>query len=107
MQKLDVVERLFPLILSGEKRATIRWRENQISPGYMTYINEQDNSETAVVLVTRCTDMPLSDAARYLGKETEWPATIMLDGMREHYPEIKLSDIVQVIEHLPPDETSL
>lgn len=105
MQKLGVVKRLFPLILSGEKRSTIRWREVEISSGYMRYINESTPSESVVVWVTQCTDMPLSKAAAFLGKESEWTDTIMLDGMREHYPKIKLSDIVQVIEHLSPDQT--
>ena len=106
MQKLDVVGRLFPQILSGEKRSTIRWREDRILPGYMTYICEGDAGKTVVVWVTRCSDMPLSEAAAFLGKESEWPDAIMVDGMREHYPEIELTDIVQIVEHLTPAETA-
>lgn len=51
--------------------------------------------------------MPLVDAAGYLGTETEWPPEAMLDGMREHYPDIELHDIVQVIEHLSPEESTM
>jgi len=102
MQKLLVVDRLFSLILSGEKTSTIRWRETPIKPGPMTYICAQDSSKQAVVLVTKCTGMALSQAAAYLGREAEWPDAIMLEGMRAHYPDIELSDMVQVIEHLKP-----
>jgi len=30
----------------------------------------------------------------------------MLDGMRKHYPEIELTDVVQVVEHLTPEQTA-
>ncbi|MEH6633353.1 MAG: ASCH domain-containing protein [Halopseudomonas aestusnigri] len=105
MQKLEVVARLFPRILSGEKTSSIRWRELQIMPGRMAYVNEDDPNQTVVVCVTKCTDMPLSDVATYLGRESEWPDQIMLEGMQEHYPEIKLNSIIQLIEHLTPEQT--
>lgn len=103
MQELVLVDRLFPLVLSGEKTETIRWREAWIEPGPMTYVCEGDSAKTAVVLVTRCTDMPLSEVAAFLGKAEEWPDTVMLSGMQAHYPDITLQDIVQVVEHLPPE----
>lgn len=106
MQQLAVVARLFPLILSGEKRSTIRWRETRIVPGYMRYVSEGDPRDTAIVWVTRCTDVPLSDAAAFVGRETEWPKEVMLSGMREHYPAIGWSDVVQIVEHLTPSETA-
>ena len=31
----------------------------------------------------------------------------MLAGMREHYPEIRWNDMVQIVEHLTPAETLL
>jgi len=102
MQALRVVNRLFPLILSGEKASTIRWRENQIALGPMRYICDNDSSQTVIVNVIRCTDMPLSQVANFLGKERQWPDAEMLQGIREHYPDIMFSDIVQVVEHLPP-----
>ncbi len=101
MQKLGVVARLFPLILTGEKTSTIRWREARIVPGPMLYIHDDDPAQRAVVIVTRCTDMPLSAVADYLGRSSEWPPEVMLAGMREHYPEIEMDDVVQVIEHEP------
>jgi hypothetical protein len=103
MQSLPVVARLFPLILSGEKTHTIRWREARIVPGPMTYICEDAPEQRVTVEVTRCSDVPLAEAAALVGMEDIWPAPVMLAGMREHYPEIELTDIVQVIEHLPPE----
>jgi hypothetical protein len=67
----------------------------------MRYVCDDDASKSAVVNVLRCTDMPLASVAAYLGKSTEWPDEVMLRGMRDHYPEIELADIVQVIEHEP------
>ncbi len=101
MQSLGVVSRLFPLIVSGEKTSTIRFREIRIVPGPLRYVCDDDAGKTVIVTVTRCTDMPLSSVATYLGKRAEWPDDTMLRGMREHYPEIELTDIVQVIEHEP------
>jgi hypothetical protein len=97
IQSLAVVARLFPLILSGEKTATIRFGEARIAPGPMRYVCAGDPDRTVIVEVVRCTDMPLSEAARFLGREAEWP--------REHYPEIEWGDIVQVIEHRAPAGT--
>ena len=31
----------------------------------------------------------------------------MLDGMREHYPDIQWDDLVQIVEHLTPDESRI
>ena len=104
MQTLTVVARLFPQILSGEKRATIRWKEAPITVGPMLYVCAGDLSKRAVVEVVRVTDMPLSQAAAYLGREDEWPKPVMLAGMREHYPQIGWDDMVQVIEHIPMNE---
>ena len=101
MQTLGVVDRLFPQIVSGDKTATIRFREVRIVPGPMRYVCDHDASKTVVVNVVRCTDMALAEVAGYLGKSAEWPYDVMWSGMREHYPDIKMSDIVQVIEHDP------
>lgn len=46
--------------------------------------------------------MRLSEAAVFLGKPGEWPDGVMLDGLREHYPDIQLPDIVQVVGHESP-----
>ncbi|WP_457936006.1 ASCH domain-containing protein [Mesorhizobium sp. 10J20-29] len=105
IQSLAVVARLFPLILSGEKTATVRFGEARIAPGPMRYVCAGDPDRTVIVEVVRCTDMPLSEAARFLGREAEWPREVMLEGMREHYPEIEWGDIVQVIEHHAPAGT--
>jgi hypothetical protein len=105
MQKLDVVERLFPLVITGEKTSTIRFREQQINVGPMVYWCEGNSAKTATVWVHHRSDMLLSKAAGFLGKTEEWPDEVMLEGMREHYPNIQLSNIVQVIEHFNPEES--
>lgn len=105
-QELQVVARLFPAVLSGAKRSTIRWREAEIRPGLMRYVCVGKPAQTTVVRVVRVTSMPLADAAGYLGTADEWPPLAMLAGMREHYPDIELHDTVQIIEHLSPEETA-
>lgn len=100
IQTLGIVPRLFPEVLSGQKTSTIRWREQRIVPGPMRYVCDGDGRSVTVTVV-RCTDMPLASAATYLGKTEEWPPDVLLAGMREHYPQIELTDIVQVIEHIP------
>jgi hypothetical protein len=105
MQTLGVVARLFPLIEAGEKTSTIRWRETRIAPGYLRYTCDGDPAKTSIVWVTRCTDIPLSEAAAFVGREAEWPKEMMLTGMRKHYPEIQWDDVVQIVEHLTPAET--
>ena len=105
IQQLDVVARLFPLVERGEKTSTIRWRERTIVPGMMRYVCADDRSRTVDVMVTRCVSMPLADVAAYQGREAEWPDAVMLEGMREHYPDITLADVVDVVEHRTPQES--
>jgi hypothetical protein len=97
-QSLRVVGRLFPDIVRGRKKSTIRWREGPVVPGPLVFVSDDDPSSTVLVTVTRCSDMALSQVASFVGRSEEWPDPVMLAGMREHYPEIQLSDIVQVIE---------
>lgn len=107
VQQLSVVGRLFPSIVDCSKSSTIRWNENPITPGVMRYVREDPPHRSIDVMVIACTQMPLSQASEFLGREVEWPSEVMLDGMREHYPEISLSDIIVVIEHLTPQQTRL
>jgi|GEM_PF-566021 len=102
IQFLGVAARLFPYILSGEKTSTIRWQERLILPGPMKFVCDGNSDLIVKVDVFRCTEMPLTEAASFVGKADEWPDEIMLEGMREHYPEIQLSSLVQVIEYKPP-----
>ncbi|PHN21300.1 hypothetical protein [Pseudomonas sp. ICMP 561] len=105
MQTLMVVSRLFPDLLNGNKRSTIRFGESHIVPGYLRYECEGKPGQTTVVWVTRCTYMPLNEAAAFCGMEATWPPMVMLEGMREHYPCIQLSDTVRVVEHYTPEQT--
>ncbi|MGF1552126.1 MAG: ASCH domain-containing protein [Paracoccaceae bacterium] len=101
MRTLDLADRLWPALVAGEKRATIRWGEAPIRPGRLRFVR-QDAAASAVVEVRRVTRMALREAARFLGREADWPDDALLAGMREHYPAITLDDTVQVIEHGPP-----
>ncbi|MEX0405841.1 ASCH domain-containing protein [Aquibium sp. LZ166] len=105
MQTLGVVPRLFPDIVAGRKTSTIRWREGPIVPGLLRYVCDDDPALMAIVRVTRVTAIPLRAAAAWLGRQDDWPDAVMLEGMREHYPAITLDDIVDVVEHLTPEET--
>ena len=102
IQTLGIVARLFPEVLSGQKTSTIRWREPHIEVGPLRVICDDNPSETVLLDVLRCTEMPLSEAASYVGKAEEWSDQVMLDGMRENYPDIQLTSIVQVIEFKAP-----
>ncbi|MGR2707631.1 hypothetical protein B7453_18445 [Pseudomonas sp. IB20] len=107
MQTLRIVPRLFPALLEGSKGSTIRFGESHIEPGYLRYECEHNPGKATVVWVTRCTYMPLNKAAAFCGMEEEWPPMLMLKGMREHYPLIQLSDMVQVVEHETPEQTKI
>lgn len=76
-----------------------------ITLGYLRFVCDDDATKTVTVWVTRCTDLPLCDAAAFVGRESEWPKEVMLAGMREHYPDIRWTDTVQIVEHLTPAET--
>lgn len=100
MQSLKIVSRLLPEVRSGLKTHTIRWREKKIVTGPMLYVNASDVSDKILVLVTKVEKMPLSAVAFYLGKQNEWTDDGLLLGMREHYPEIELDSIVDIIHHI-------
>lgn len=52
------------------------------------------------MLVTKVEKMPLSAVAFYLGRQNEWTDDGLLLGMREHYPEIELDSVVDIIHHI-------
>lgn len=97
-QSLGIVDRLMPEVRSGAKTSTIRWNERRVQPGPLRFVNDKDPCDVATVNVTRCTDLPLSATAEFVGRLDEWPDDVLLDGMREHYPDIELDSVVQVVE---------
>ncbi|THB84350.1 ASCH domain-containing protein [Pantoea allii] len=105
MQQLTLVPRLVPDVRSGAKTSTIRWQESDIVTGPLKLVNEQDAADAVIVWVTRIETLRLNEVAARLGKEAEWPDAALLEGMREHYPEIRLNSEVQLITHLTPAET--
>lgn len=102
MQTLDLAGRLSPAVLNGQKRATIRWVEPPVVPGPLRLVCSGDPSRQVVVEVCRVTAMALREAAGFLGRRDDWPDRVMLAGMREHDPAIRLDDAVQVIEFRLP-----
>lgn len=60
--------------------------------------------KAVTVFVTTRTDM-LWQALAFVGRRDEWPNDVVLAGMREHYPEIELTDIGQLVEYLTPEQT--
>ena len=52
LQSLEIVPRLLPDVRAGRKRHTLRWREREIVPGPMFYVNLQDVFDTVMVCVT-------------------------------------------------------
>jgi len=98
-----IVPRLLPEVRAGLKLHTIRWRESEIVPGPMLYVNELNAFDTVLVVVTRTETMKLSEVAAKMGKSVEWPDHTLLQGMREHYPAIDMASDVVIIHHLPPD----
>ena len=104
MQRLPLADQFFPVVLSGEKTNTMRWREMRIIPGPLQFFSETDRYPDCTVMVVRCTDVPLRDAADLVNMRAVWPDQKMLAAMQRHYPDITLDDLVQVIEHLPPED---
>lgn len=98
IQQLDVVDRLFPAILTGEKESTIRWMEQNIMVGLLKFSYVNDLSKSLVVQVFRSTELPLSEAAIFLGKSLDWPDDLLLEWMCEQCPDIQMSSIVQIVE---------
>lgn len=105
MQQLTLVPRLMPAVRSGEKTSTIRWQEGDITTGPLRLVNQHDETDAVIVWVKQVDTLRLSEVAATLGKQEEWPDEVLLEGMREHYPEIRLSSEVQLITHLTPAET--
>lgn len=103
LQSLEIVPRLLPDVRAGRKLHTVRWRECEIVPGPMLYVNMRDASDTVMVWVTHVEKMPFSDVAARLEKSTDWPDAKLLEGMREHYPRTEIDFEVVVIYHLPPE----
>ena len=73
--------------------------------GPLRLVNQQDETDAVIVWVTQVDTLRLSEVAATQGKQEEWPDAVLLEGMREHYPEIRLGSEVQLITHLTPAET--
>lgn len=101
LQKLELVDRLFPDLLDGKKINTLRWREGDINPGYLLYYASSNPALQALVWVTKVERLPLSEAAPFYNMTPQE----LLVSMRKHYPDIRIDDEVMLVHHLSPQET--
>lgn len=106
MQTLDLVERRWEALLSGEKLDTIRYKETRIAPGLFVYKNSPYTGKYCVVYATNVMDLKLRDVLKY-AKDIDYKQNEenLLQQMKLHYPEITLDTVIQYIQHLSPDET--
>jgi hypothetical protein len=100
-QRLELVDRRFPALFTGEKRETIRWNEGDIVPGYLLYTASKNDAWKTVVWVTSVRRCLLGSLTGYYKSE---PAEL-LASMQRHYPAIALDTDVLFVEHLTPQET--
>lgn len=91
-----------PEVRSGNKRHTIRWREPSVHPGPLLFVSIADPHDVILVQVISVITLPLSRVAAWLDKRQQWPDSVLLAGMREHYPDITLDSQVEVIHHSAP-----
>src|SRR5690606_19352220 len=108
IQTLELVDRRWNDLLKGQKLDTIRFNEGTIVPGLLRYLNCDDSSKTCIVYVTNVQSIPLHDVLKYskdLERKPDEGALLSL--MREHYPAITLDTVVDYIQHLSPEETTL
>lgn len=101
IQRLELVDRRFPALLSGEKRDTIRWNEGHIEPGYLIYYASDNSRWKTMVWVTATRYTTLASLAPVAAQAPEE----LLAVMRRHYPNIELDTEVLFVEHLSPQET--
>jgi hypothetical protein len=102
LQKLELVDRLFPALFTGEKVSTLRWREGEVAEGYLLYCASNNPKWKALVWVTGTEKKPLRAFASFCNQTPDE----LLAAMRTHYPEITLEDDVLLVHHLTPYDTA-
>lgn len=99
MQTLKLVDRRFGDLLQGRKTNTIRSTDNEVSPGWLLFVGNNDPSLQALVWVTAARRMKLRDVPGHNGLDD------LLQRMTRHYPGITLDTEVLCVEHLSPAAT--
>jgi len=102
IQRLELVDRLFRPLFTGEKRSTLRWRkEKKVGEGFLVYEASKNPRWHVLVWVTKISSGPLSSFASAYDMTPEQ----LLASMRTHYPNIEMNSDVDLVEHLSPQET--
>jgi len=98
---LELVDRRWDALLSGEKLDTLRWNEGDVqAPCFITYKNCSFPDKTAVVYAYSSSYMPLREVPDEPDKDE------LLTSMRRHYPTITLDTEILYVEHLSVAETA-
>ncbi len=103
-QRMALPESMFSSLIFDATMSTIRWNESFIKPGELVLYSEEKPHIETRVQVTRVTQMPLTQVARFLGKVEEWDEAWLLMDMQRYYPQICSGDNVQVIEFFMLEE---
>ena len=105
-QRLHLVERRWPALLSGEKVSTFRLNEGFVHKGFLVYKDCPREQWTEVVYVTRVYYAPLRQAIEIDGFDDHTPdMETALRQMRVHYPEITLDTNILLAQHMSVPET--
>lgn len=99
IQTLELVDRRWPALLSGEKLDTIRLNEGEVELGLLRYIACDDKTKQAYVWVTHVEYMPLKAVPNEPDKDD------LLRRMKMHYPNIELDTEILFVAHLSVEQT--
>ncbi len=102
IQKLELVDHLFPALFSGDKIATLRWKEGEIEEGYLLYHATHNEDWKVLVWVTKV-EKALLSAVAPLYKQTPEE---LCQNMRIYYPSIEIDSEIVMIHHLTPHQTA-
>lgn len=75
MQSFKIVLRLLPEVRSGLKTHTLRWREKQLVPGPMLYVNASDGLTDLLHLMER--RIPFREPAGNIFAPAEFPEPLI------------------------------
>ncbi len=101
MQSLKLTNDLFPALVNGAKRATVRAGKRDVVPGPLTFESVSGDRSCDVLVYrvsyTMVRDLTLNDAHLDNAKDVDE----LVIALRRFYPDLKDSDIVTVIEFWP------
>ena len=102
IQRLELVDHLFPALFSGDKIATLRWGEGDIEAGYLLYHATHNEDWKVLVWVTKVERGSL----RYFAPFYQQTPEELCQSMRIHYPLIEIDSEVALIHHFTPHQTA-